>query len=166
MRFLSLQESKAFESKLRVKTNSSKRVLYNPEPSANYELAAKAIAQNFSDFAEICVIYTFCITGDGYQDGQLYNDTWTSYRTWRERHGCLKRTYEEPGHVFSKDENHALEELLRFAIFLGWDALVVAKPGRGMITLSHDDIIEIHAHKHASKLLRHLLKAGLSTAGV
>lgn len=65
-----------------------------------------------------------------------------------------------PGHRLDAGEVVPLSELIAFALELGWDALVAAKPGRQILVLSHDDRIEIYRGFAGRSLVRQLIALG------
>ena len=63
---------------------------------------------------------------------------------WRRAAGENSRLSEAPGHQFGADEAEHLSTAVEFALELGWDALLAAKPKRQLLLLSHDDRMEIY----------------------
>jgi hypothetical protein len=47
-----------------------------------------------------------------------------------------------------------LSKAIEFALELGWDALLAAKPGRQLLLLSHDDRLEIYRSSRGRALVR------------
>ncbi len=82
------------------------------------------------------------------------------YRRWRGANGDDRRLYDAPGHRFEAQEAAQLSRTIEFALQLGWDALIAAKPGRQLLFLSHDDRMEIHRGFEWRSLAEKLIKLG------
>jgi hypothetical protein len=87
---------------------------------------------------------------------------WRRYAHWRQSVGDERTLYEAPGHLFEPDEQSKLAEVIEFAIYTGWDAVVFARPLRCVMALSHDDVIKIQSRHNLSPLAEELRRLGLS----
>ena len=90
------------------------------------------------------MLFSFCVSGDGWNESSVTDERWSRYRKWRASHDEDRRLYEAPGHQFEPNEVEHLSKAVEFALELGWDALVTAKPGRQLLFLSHDDRVEVY----------------------
>jgi hypothetical protein len=82
------------------------------------------------------------------------------YRQWRASHGETGRLFDAPGHRFDAAEAERLSEATAFALTLGRDVMVAAKPGRQLLFLSHDDRLEIYRDFGSGALVRGLIALG------
>ncbi|HEU0149935.1 MAG TPA: hypothetical protein VFR21_24030 [Bradyrhizobium sp.] len=55
-----------------------------------------------------------------------------------------------------------MSEAIAFALTLGWDVMVAAKPGRQLLFLSHDDRLELYRGFGGGALVRGLIALGES----
>src|SRR5262245_28469528 len=62
-------------------------------------------------------------------------DDWRRYTLWRRSAGEARALYEAPGHLFEPNERSKLADAIEFAIYTGWDAIVLARPLRCIMTL-------------------------------
>ena len=147
MHFLAKDQAASLERKLQLQIADKPRpklVLYYKSGDRDYSHAAKAITASIGAFDEATVLFLFCVAGDGWSEGNAGSECWRRYRHWRKARGEHRRLYDAPGHRFECDEGDSFSEALGFALRLGWDALVSAKPGRQLLCLSHDDRMEIY----------------------
>jgi hypothetical protein len=79
---------------------------------------------------------------------------------WRAANNEDRRLYEAPGHRFEPHEIGQLSKAIEFALELGWDALLTAKPGRQLLLLSHDDRLEIYRNSRGRALVAQLKTLG------
>ena len=86
---------------------------------------------------------------------------WKHFRDWRRRQGEWRNLYDAPGHLFEGHEHAALAKLIEWALYMGWDAIIAATPGKGAVLLSHDDYIRLCSRGTPEALLRHLERLGL-----
>ena len=86
----------------------------------------------------------FCVSGDGWSEENERDERWQRYRLWRVANGDQRRLYDAPGHRFERGEGDSVSQVIEFALQLGWDTLVAAKPRRQILFLSHDDRMEIY----------------------
>jgi hypothetical protein len=147
MHFLPKDQAKILEKKLRrqlTEQSKPKLILYYNSGDRDYAKAAKAISEAGGNFSEVRVLFLFCVTGDGWTEGNATHRGWSRYREWRSARGELRRLYDVPGHSFARHDVAQLTEVFECALELGWDALVSATPGRQLLFLSHDDRMEIY----------------------
>lgn len=163
MRFLSIDESNILDRKVRHqfgKVDRPRVVLYYSSGQKDYAPAARLIAQAAGEFSEAAVLFSFCVTGDGWLEHNRADSRWQTYRQWRKNLGETRRLYDAPGHLVECGEAEHLSRIIEFALILGWDALVTAKPGRNLLFLSHDDRLEMMVGFESRALARQLLKLG------
>jgi hypothetical protein len=163
MQFLSRQEAGILEKKLRRQLGSvdePKAVLYYTSGRRDYAPAARLIAAAAGDFSEAAILFSFCVTGDGWNQHTSPESGWPAYRQWRSSFGEERRLHDAPGHLFGRGESDQFSRVIEFALILGWDVLVGAKPGRNQLFLSHDDRLEIFAGFEARGLTKKLLALG------
>jgi len=147
MNFLSRDEATLLEKKLRreiAEYASPKLVLYYDSGDRDYSAAANAIARSAENFGEATVLFLFSVGGDGWNEHSAKDQRWNRYRKWRAANKEDRRLYEAPGHRFESREVEQFSKTIEFALQLGWDALVAAKPKRQLLFLSHDDRLEIY----------------------
>jgi hypothetical protein len=159
MKFLGRDEATLLEKKLRreiAEYADPKFVLYYESGGRDYSVAANAIALSIGKFSEATVLFLFCVSGDGWNELSATNESWNRYRRWRAANHEDRRLYEAPGHRFEPDEVEQLSKTVEFALELGWDAMVAAKPGRQLVFLSHDDRLEIHRGFSSGSLVKQL----------
>ncbi|WP_315813596.1 hypothetical protein [Bradyrhizobium sp. SZCCHNR2028] len=134
-----------------------KSTLYYKSGGRNYSGAANAIAQSAGAMSEATLLFLFSLGGDGDGERGAHDERWRGYRRWRAAQGEPRRLYDAPGHRFEAGEVALLSELIAFALDLGWDAVLTAKPGRQLPVLSHDDRLEIHRGFGGGALVRQLI---------
>lgn len=163
MYFLARDEANLLEKKLRCQIADQpepKFVLYYKSGDRDYSDAANAITASIGEFTEATLLFLFCVSGDGWNEGTATNERWGQYRQWRGANGENRRLYEAPGHQFESHEAEKLSKAIAFALQLGWDALVAAKPGRQLLLLSHDDRMEIYRDFQWRSLAQKLIGLG------
>ena len=163
MQFLDRDEAKLQEEKLRRQIADRPRpklVLYYKSGHRDYADAANAIATAAGAFTEATLHFLFCVSGDGWNDDLADSERWAEYRRWRSANGEHRRLYDAPGHRFEAGETVQLASVIQFALRLGWDALIAAKPGRQILFLSHDDRMEIYRGFEWRRLGEKLIKLG------
>ncbi|CCE10198.1 hypothetical protein BRAS3843_410027 [Bradyrhizobium sp. STM 3843] len=106
------------------------------------------------------MLFLFSVSGDGWSEHEASDERWARYRQWRAANGDDSRLYDAPGHVFEPGNLERFSRTIAFALELGWDALVSAKPGRQLLFLSHDDRLEIYRGFGGGLLCRELIKLG------
>ncbi len=161
MRFLSSDESNTLDRKLRRQFGSVGRprvVMYYTSGETDYASAAGLIARAAGPFTEAAVLFSFCLTGDGWLEHKRSDPRWRSYRQWRASFGEARRLYDAPGHLIERGDAEQLSRVIEFALDLGWDALVTAKPGRNLLFLSHDDHVDVMVGFEARPLAASLSK--------
>jgi hypothetical protein len=163
MKFLARDEASLLEKKLGreiAEYGDPKFVLYYESGVRDYSAAANATALSIGKFSEATVLFLFCVSGDGWDEPSSTNERWGRYRSWRAANHEDRRLYEAPGHRFEPTEVEQLAKTVEFALELGWDALVAAKPGRHLLFLSHDDRLEIYRGFSGGLLVRQLTGLG------
>lgn len=163
MNFLGRDEASLLDKKLRreiAEYAGPKFVLYYESGGRDYSRAADAIVQSTGSFSEATVLFSFCVSGDGWDEHSATDERWKRYRRWRSANNEERRLYEAPGHRFEPHDVEQFSETIEFALELGWDALVAAKPGRQLLFLSHDDRLEIYRGFSSGSLVRQLIGLG------
>ena len=87
---------------------------------------------------------------------------WLPYARWREAQGPSGPLDDCPGHVFAAGERVEAAFVVEQAILMGWDALIGSKTRKPVVTLSHDDIIGVHARSRPASLYLALGRLGLN----
>ncbi|MGJ5095227.1 hypothetical protein ACQR18_24350 [Bradyrhizobium oligotrophicum] len=160
MRFLPRAETRALEQRLGREVASHggpKSILYYESGKRDYSAAANAIAQAAGALSEATLLFLFSLSGDGYGEHDAHDERWRGYRRWRTEHGETRRLHDAPGHRFEAAEAALLSELIGFALDLGWDAVLTAKPGHQLLVLSHDDRLEVYRGFGGGALVRQLI---------
>ena len=163
MKFLARDEASLLEKKFRreiAEYAGPKFILYYESGARDYSAAANAIASSIGRFSEATVIFSFCLSGDGWSEASAANERWRRYRRWRAANHETRRLYEAPGHQFEPSEVEHFSKTVEFSLELGWDALVAAKPGRQLLFLSHDDRAEVYRGFGGGALVRQLTGLG------
>ena len=163
MQFLDRDEAKLQEEKLRRQIADKPRpklVLYYESGHRDYSEAANAIVAAAGNFTDATLHFLFCVSGDGWNDDLGTHERWGRYRRWRSANGENRRLYDAPGHRFEAHEAAHLSSTIAFALQLGWDALIAARPGRQLLFLSHDDRMEIYRGFEWRSLAEKLMKLG------
>jgi hypothetical protein len=147
MHFLTKDEARSVRKKLDRQIADKPRprlVLYYRSGNHDYSKAANTITASIGEFTEVTLLYLFCVSGDGWSEGNERDERWRRYRLWRAANGDQRRLYDAPGHRFERGEGDSVSQVIEFALQLGWDTLVAAKPRRQLLFLSHDDRMEIY----------------------
>jgi hypothetical protein len=163
VRFLGRDDAGTLEKTLRrqiADQGAPRLVLYYTSGPRDYTDAARAITVALGAFTETTLHFAFCVTGDGYDPEQAAHEEWSRYRAWRVAHGESRRLYEAPAHQFGPHETEDVSRVIAFALALGWDALLAAKPGRRLLALSHDDRMEVYRGFGPGQLAAQLLALG------
>ena len=135
-------------------------VLYYESGNRDYSKAANTITASIRKFSEVNLLFLFCITGDGWSEGNATDERWRRYRLWRAANGDERRLYDAPGHRFERGEGDSLSQVIEFALQLGWDALLAATPRRQLLFLSHDNRMEIYRGFERRWLAERLIALG------
>ena len=162
MNFLGRDEANSLEKKLRrqmADQPGAKLVLYYKSGARDYSHAANAIAASTGKFTQVTLLFLWCLSG-GWSGHTATNGQWSRYRQWREAAGEKRPLYDAPGHQFEPHEVEHLSKAVEFALQLGWDALVAAKPRRQLLLLSHDDRMEIYRGFERRLLAEKLIALG------
>jgi hypothetical protein len=163
MQFLARDEARLLQKKVDRQIAEKPRprlVLYYESGNRDYSKAADTITVSIGKFTKVILLFLFCITGDGWSEGNSRDERWQRYRLWRAANGDQRRLYDAPGHQFERGEGDNLSKLVAFALQLGWDALVAATPARQLLFLSHDDRMEIYRGFERRWLAERLIALG------
>jgi hypothetical protein len=163
MYFLGRDEAKVLEKKLRCEIAEQpgpKLVLYYNSGARNYIDAANAITASSGKFTEATLLFLWCIRDDAWNEKAVRTAGWSRFRHWRRAAGENRRLSEAPGHQFEADEAEHLSTAVAFALELGWEALLAAKPKRQLLLLSHDDRMEIYRGFERRLLAESLIALG------
>ena len=163
MQFLARDEAKVLQKKLDRQIADKpkpKLVLYYESGDRDYSKAANGITASIGEYSKASLLYLFCVTGDGWSEGNANDERWRRYRLWRAAHGDQRRLYDAPGHRFERGEADELSKVIAFALHLGWDALLAATPGQQLLFLSHGDRIEIYRGFDRRRLADKLIALG------
>jgi len=133
-------------------------VFYDPKRHA--EQIGKSVAASQGGFAQ-CLVWCYDLV---FGDRSLEPHAplaWRQYASWRAAHGEPRALHEAPGHLFAPDERDLLGEVVAFAVRLGWEAYIAAKPNKFVVGISHDDYLTIYSRSTPSGLLDDLRALGL-----
>jgi hypothetical protein len=153
MQFLTAEESHEMEKRIWRQLGDPDGRPASARSTVYYECGtrARAIVEAVMPFTQATLLSSATPFGDGWDKRDAEYPVWRDFYNWRNARGENERLYTMPGHVLAGDESEDLIKLLTFALTLGWDALLAARPGRNVLSLSHDDRIEFHAgFKHRS----------------
>jgi hypothetical protein len=102
------------------------------------------------------------VWGDRTQEPDAPRD-WVHYGHRRAKLGAPAPLFELPGQLFDPTERAALAEGIEWTIYTGSNAIVLPRPTRIIVHLSHDDLISVHCRSTHGRL--HILeKLGLQRA--
>lgn len=163
MHFIALEDARLLEKKLRrqiAEQARPKRILRYSSGDRDYHDASSTIVAALGKFTEATLCFLFCICGDGWNEELATHEGWRRYRQWRLSLGESRRLYEAPAQQFKSDEARHLSLAIAFALELGWDALLAAKPDRQLLFLSHDDRIEVYRGFSSRLLAQRLVALG------
>jgi len=163
MKFLDRTAGSLLEKKLRreiAEYADPKFTLYYESGARDYSAAANAIASSVGRFSEAIALFSFCVSGDGWNEASVPDERWGRYRKWRAANNEHRRLYEAPLHQFEPNETEHFAKTIEFALELGWDALLSAKPGRQLLSISHDDRLEVYRGFGGGSLVRQLTGLG------
>jgi hypothetical protein len=91
------------------------------------------------------------VWGDRTQEPDGPRD-WIHYGHWRAKLGATGPLFELPGQLFDAAERAELAEGIEWTIYTGSDAIILPRPTRIIVHLSHDDLISIHCRSTPSGL--------------
>jgi hypothetical protein len=112
-------------------------------PLNNGRSVATEIVSLLGNFASALLWTHGLVWGDRTQEPDAPHD-WVHYGHWRAKLGATAPLFELPGQLFGPAERAALVEGIEWTIYTGSDAIVLPKPTRIMVHLSHDDLISVH----------------------
>jgi hypothetical protein len=131
-------------------------------PLANGRYVATEIVSYLGKFASTLLWTHGLIWGDRTKDPDT-PDHWVDYGRWRAKLGATARLFELPGQLFDPAERDELAEGIEWTAYTGSDAIVLPRPTRVIVHLSHDDLISIHC-RGAPSGIHALEKLGLRRA--
>jgi len=131
-------------------------------PLANGRPVATEITSYLGNFASALLWTHGLVWGDRTQEPDA-PDYWVDYGEWRAKLGATAGLFELPGQLFDPAERAELAEGIEWTIHTGSDAIVLSRPTRVIVHLSHDDVISIHCRSTPSGLPS-LEKLGLRRA--
>ena len=112
---------------------------------------AREIVSCLGDYASALLWTHDLVWGDRTQEPDAPRD-WSDYGRWRARLGATAPLAELRGQLFDREERTELAEGIEWTIYTGSDAIVLTKPTRTIVHLSHDDLISIHCRSTPSGL--------------
>jgi hypothetical protein len=104
MHFIARDEAELLEKQLRRQIADKpkpKLVLCYRSGRRDYSDAAHAITASIGEFTEATLHFLFCVSGDGWSEGNETNERWSRYRQWRGANSKHRRLYDAPGHQFT-----------------------------------------------------------------
>jgi hypothetical protein len=173
VRFLDKQECEGFGAKvgfdrrnLRADTRAKtmKRVasfVYRSRMKGTAAVATRLVEYTGNFSRALLWAYGLPLGGDRSREEKPPDD-WRRYAQWRRSAGEDRTLFDAPGHLVAPDEKTTLAEAIEFAVDLGWDAVVLMRPLRCIIALSHDDIITVQSRHNVTALADALGRLGLS----
>lgn len=162
MRFLTQEEALAARRHFKstdVTAPRKARVTYETGPQSYRKLAGPIVAE-IGAIDEALLLIEDATLGDSYNEGVIENPLWRDYYHWRGLNGDDRRVMEAPGCLFDAKETKQLAEAITFAISLACDAHLMARPGRTLLKISHDDTIDIVSGLNARAMIARLQKLG------
>lgn len=112
---------------------------------------ATEIVSCLGNFASALLWTHGLVWGDRTQEAEAPQD-WADYGRWRTRLGATAPLSELRGQLFDPEERAELAEGIEWTIYTGSDAVVLARPTRIIVHLSHDDLISVHCRSTPSGL--------------
>jgi hypothetical protein len=112
---------------------------------------ATEIASCLGNFASALLWTHGLVWGDRTQEPDAPLD-WVCYGHWRAKLGATGPLFELPGQLFDAAERAELAEGIEWTIYTGSDAIILPRPTRLIVHLSHDDLISIHCRNTPSGL--------------
>jgi hypothetical protein len=161
MKFLSAAECKAYARRMgseksvldRREIGHMKRVIDFTYLSRlqNGGPVATALACCLGSFTSALLWTHGLVWGDRTQDPDAPAD-WMHYGRWRAQLGATGPLFELPGQLFDATERTELAKAIEWTIYTGSDAVILTRPTRVTVHLSHDDLISIHCRSAPSGL--------------
>lgn len=169
MRFMSKDECSSFAKRLgrssdlldRLKLTTMKKRLDFTYQSRldNAEDVAGAIASLCEPFSDVLLWSHGLVWGDKTQEPDASAD-WSHYGAWRRTLGATGGLFDLPGQLFESGEQRELAHGVKWTLLTGSDAILIPRPTRILIHLSHDDLISVHC-RSTPAALRNLEGLGL-----
>ncbi len=120
---------------------------------------AMEIASWLGNFESVLLWTHGLVWADRTQEPDAPRD-WICYGHWRAKLGAWGPLFELPGQLFDATEQGELAEGIEWTIYTGSDAIILPRPTRLIIHLSHDDLISVHC-RSAPSGMRTLESLGL-----
>lgn len=117
----------------------------------NGGVVATEIASCLGNFTSALLWAHGLVWGDRTQEPAAPDD-WIGYGRWRANLGAPGGLAEFPGQLFDSTERTELAEGIEWTIYTGSDAVILPRPTRVIVHLSHDDLISIHFRSAPSGL--------------
>ncbi len=111
-----------------------RREIRTPEYARRQTAFVKILLANLSQDAAILVYVT---------EWGVWAENMALFTFLRSAWGESRPLIEVPGHLIGCGEREALETLFDVMLYFNWDATVVDENRRFLITLSHDEFIEV-----------------------
>ena|ERR1022692_387474 len=91
-------------------------------------------------------------------------ENWDLFYGYRRSLGETRRLIDAPLHVVGAEDRNSLVSLVSLVLLFGWDAQVVSRRRDFMLTISHDEWLEVRTtcQPEASEAVRELEAFGLS----
>ena len=112
---------------------------------------ATEIVSCLGNFASALLWTHGLVWGDRTQEPDAPHD-WVNYGHWRAKLGAAAPIFELPGQLFDPTERAQLAKGIEWTIYTGSDAIVLPRPTRIIVHLSHDDLISLHCRSTPSGL--------------
>jgi hypothetical protein len=126
----------------------------------NADEVAAAIARCCEPFSDVLLWSHSLVWGDKTQQPDASPD-WLQYGDWRRKLGASGGLYQLPGQLFESGEQRELLQGVKWTLLTGSDAILIPRPTRVLIHLSHDDLISVHC-RSTPTALRNLERLRLS----
>ncbi len=125
----------------------------------NADEVAGAIASCCGPFSDVLLWSHGLVWGDKTQQPDASPD-WLHYGAWRHKHGATGGLADLPGQLFESGERQEMVQGIKWTLLTGSDAILIPRPTRTLVHLSHDDLISVHC-RSAPAALRDLERLGL-----
>ena len=131
--------------------------------------SAEIVAEWFPKYETALLWISGWPFGDGWGEHDSPMRTrpeWKRFHELRRSQGEQRRLHDAPGHLLGTEERTVIANLSELAIVIGWDSMLLAKPNRAVIYLSHDDDITVQSDRNISSLSAALAELGLTRGDV
>jgi hypothetical protein len=117
----------------------------------NSEEVAGAVASFCEPFADV-LLWSHCLVwGDKTREPDASVD-WSQYGVWRRAQGAIGGLSDLPGQLFESGEQRELVQGVKWTLLTGSDAILIPRPTKVLIHLSHDDLISVHCRSTPTTL--------------